>query len=464
MNQRPILSRPALLVAVLCVLLSAQSAAGRPPRFVSDGHEEKPVRVPRERRVPVSPVPIFWSWQPPLGEAAEHPDITEFVRHFTHMAPETVADAMCDRILARELGAGRVAILLQGFGMGDGDPKAATVVFPALFRHWSDGVKHRTVADSGGLRGMPGPGVVVKDWWRTTWHRHGIAECQLWMTRFIARYKVRQAMDHRIPDPHRFHFDSEGISSFHGTAPATFDAMRRDSRWETEAIPGHDGKTLAELYEEAGEPSYDPNKRFYVKANRKWTNWYAGVGRQAADGAMDEAAYQLIRAAWPKCLSSNFATSDRYDGEGDPPRLNFTRRDDWLRFRQNASGDLQAPVCYWVEPASVPPGTTLEEETLRRVAVRIDANINSFGGPHHNITPWVQALGNISQHKDRTVVVTESFMRDMLALLKEKGVQEFILWSTPSTQDEELWNRFVQIINDLWPAKPLLHAGDLRGD
>ena len=98
----------------------------------------------------------------------------------------------------------------------DGDPNGYRVVRTALFRHWCDGVEHKALPESNLACEAIGSKDACKDWWRTTWHRHGITECQDWMARFIARYKFRQALDARIPNPSRFHFDSEEISSYHG--------------------------------------------------------------------------------------------------------------------------------------------------------------------------------------------------------------------------------------------------------
>lgn len=170
---------------------------------------------------------------------------------------------------------------------------------------------------------------------------------------------------------------------------------------------------------------------------------------------MDEAAYAPIRAAWPTCRSSNYGTSDRYDGAGDPPRLRRDNRHDWLRFAYSTKADLQAPVCYLASEAFALSDETIEEATLRRAQLKLDANVRSHGGPHDDVVPWIEAVGNVRVRGGERVAMAPGLARDLLALARSRGVHEFILWSDDSTQRTPRgWNDFVAVIGAVWAFAP----------
>jgi hypothetical protein len=401
-----------------------------------------------EPEVPREPVPAqsagaprFWSWQEPLGMAARDPRIVKMVRVRTNRSPEGVADAACAEIVRRRLRAGEVCICLQNFGMGDGGPERKGTGNPALFQNDGDAL----------------PAGTCDSPWLTVWMSRGVAECRAWMDRFIARYALNQAREPRIPDPFRFHFDSEGRIQPHrrrAAAMGAFDAMRRDPRWATEIIPGSGGRTLAALYAEAGAPAYRADRPDGAES-LAWVSWYARVANEAAEGAMNEAAYEPIRRAWRTCKSSNFGSSARFDGQGAPPRLDRAPRNPEVAFATNASADLQAPVLYWTQPEmQARLGGSVEEATLRRAEEIVDANVMSFGGPHDDVTPWIFMLGHRGESRGRPLVVTAPFMKAMLEMLRAKGVREFLLWSDASTQEGPgNWNALVGIIDEVWAAR-----------
>jgi hypothetical protein len=229
--------------------------------------------------------------------------------------------------------------------------------------------------------------------------------------------------------------------------------MRNDPRWTTEVVPGNGGKTMDRLYRDAGSPPYNAGKSASDRVNRTWVEWYAQVAQQAADGALNEAAYEPIRRAWRGCLSSNFATSARYDGKGSPPRLDHAPNDWEIGFASYGFGDLQAPVLYWArERVQRQLGGTLMEASLERARRTVDANVMSFGGPHHDVVPWLLMIGYSGYPRAGEGTVTAEHMKNMLTMLKERRVQEFILWSDASTQrTERNWDQLVQVIGQLWP-------------
>ncbi|MBT8487166.1 MAG: hypothetical protein KJO43_16435 [Phycisphaerae bacterium] len=403
--------------------------------------------------------PLFWSWQRPLGRPARSGPIIQMVRKNTaRLGPAAAADRVCDEIIERRLQTGQVAILLQNFGMGDGDPDRINGMgrAPALYQHWCDGLAHRARG-----RAQPCERLAAADevpqWWMTVWMKHGIAESRAYMDAFIARYRQRQASDRRVPDPTRFHFDTEGLVVPQKTASGTvkaFDAMRRDPRWQLEPVPGFDGRSLETLYEEAGRPACDPAGSWQTPGNRRWSVWYAGVCMQAADAAMNDSAYRRIRAAWPTCMSSNYRTSSRTDGAGDPPRVIIPRGGSshrWFTYHHRAFGDLQAPELYWVHPSHRQAGESAVTSAVREARQNVDALIHSFGGPHLNITPWIELVGDEYTAWNTPMVVPPALNREMLAMLRRRGIREFILWSNDSTQrNASSWNAFVMLADQVW--------------
>ena len=80
------------------------------------------------------------------------------------------------------------------------------------------------------------------------------------------------------------------------------------------------------------------------------------------------------------------------------------------------------------------------------------ANRLSFGGPHDDVTPWLELVGNYRLLEGHPRLMTESLLHDLLEMLKGHGVTEFLMWSNDTTQeDEDDWNTFVQIIEEIWP-------------
>ena len=64
----------------------------------------------------------FWTWEQPQGLAEADPRIIGMVRVFTTARTgTTTANVACDMILRRRLRAGEVCVLLQNFGIGQGD-------------------------------------------------------------------------------------------------------------------------------------------------------------------------------------------------------------------------------------------------------------------------------------------------------------------------------------------------------
>jgi len=370
-------------------------------------------------------------------------NVLKFVRVKVDLydTPEESADQVITVILNRDLEHEQIAIVLQHFGMGDGgsmDTGYPLPPAPALFWHWCDGLRHAVPRGTPGQHEceLLGDTDATPTWWRTPWMHHGIEESRAWMDRFIARYKERQAEDPRIPDPSRFHFDSENHTTPRRVwATREFHAMRNDLRWNSEEIPGFDGKTMADLYFEAGSPALDGGKPAYKSPNQAWRNWYEGVCIQAADAAMDLAAYQPIREAWPNARSSNWRTSDAFDGVDG--RIRFAVGGAVVSVNE-AFGDMQATVLYGKHPDF---DTTIEgrERVMSVLRRRIEDAMFSFGGPHMNFAPWTYVPGERVSNSGKNFRIQEDQLRRTIVDLRSRGVSEVLLWSSGDTQEGTRW-------------------------
>ncbi len=407
--------------------------------------------------------PVFWTWQEPLGPAAGHPQVIELVRVKCNRAPEDAADGVVSQIRDRGLRPGEIGIVLQNFGMGGGHPRDSQVEGPALFAHWCDALAHRPRSTEAELQCIRAADRDASPrWWDTPWMTHGIAESRAWMTRFVERYREHQAQDPSLPDPDRFHFDTEErVVVYRKSSVRDFLAIMEDDRWDSEPLPGFGGRTLAELYADAGSPGIRASARFAARPNHEWAIWYGGVLDTVADAAMNEAAYAVVRDAWPSALSSNYGTSARYDGKGTPRRVAGHSRRPWLRYATRAFGDLQAPVLYFPNETFHRRGETPQEAAVRWGALKVNANVFSYDGPHADVTPWIHLVGQEVGGRGRVSMdVTEDMMRDMMIMLRAHGVREMMLWSDDGTQDDfSSWRSLLRVIDQVW--QPRIAAADM---
>ncbi|MFK7960389.1 MAG: hypothetical protein AB8G96_07665 [Phycisphaerales bacterium] len=394
--------------------------------------------------------PVLFVWQTPEGAAVDDDRIIEFVRIRCHHEPELVADYAINTILSRGLQPGQVAILLQNFGMGAGDPNDWFDEGPALFGHWGDALAHRARSKSD-----PDIEVIADEdadsrWWDTPWMSHGIADSRAWMDRFIARYKQRQAANPAIPDPDRFHFDSEErVEAFRKWTSKTVKAMKQDPRWDTEPIPGFDGRTLAQLLSDGGNPTIDPNSEYYRPVNRDFARWYPVITNTANDAAMNEAAYEPIRAAWPNVLNSNYGSSARVVG-GSPDHVLQSRRHSWLNFYWKSFGDQQAPVFYFPKEWEIDPGESLQEAAVRFGHDRMQLHVRSQAdGP--DITPWLMNPGMRTINRPGMTRVGPEYTRAQMEVMRQYGVDEMLMWGDDTVQQtQEGWNRLPAVLDGVF--------------
>ncbi|MCW5766957.1 MAG: hypothetical protein KIT68_13390, partial [Phycisphaeraceae bacterium] len=412
----------------------------------------------RAQTPPTAPAtPRVWSWDLPKGDTASDPRIVGMVR--VTMGPfggAEMADRTVHFIRQRNLQAGSVAVMLQSWGLGGGKPGNPFESYVALAYHRDDGLTDHS----------------IDNWWKTPWMSNGIAEARAWMADYIARYRALQAADPRLPDPDRFFFDTEfDLAECCDTRVVRiFAAMMADPRWNTEPVPGFrtaEGApmTLAQVYAAAGSPHFDPNRTAGEPANRAWFNWYAGVAQQASEGAMNEAVYEQVRAAWPNCRSSDYRASTRVDGQGVPAREitdSWQAGAFWASYVWQGSSDLQSPPLYPVHQDHRRPGETVADASIRHARETVDACIGSFGGNRSGeMAPWL-ALNSIRMDTGRGMsqpfIVDEDYQRRMLMMLRSRNVREILMWNNPQTNTIDAWQSFGAVLDDVYKSRVLSAA------
>ncbi|MDA1007691.1 MAG: hypothetical protein O2800_01615 [Planctomycetota bacterium] len=383
----------------------------------------------------VSALKRVWTWDVPSGVLSRSSVVQPLTRIAVYTSdPLDAADAVCDSILRAQLESNEVGVLLQGFGMGGGSPTGPKWIVEGttkLFLHPKDGV-------------TPSDGL---EWWVTPWFSTGVTSCSRWMTRFIERWRERQANGEPIPDPCRFHFDSEEwpqvVTSPLGAIGA-FRAMQNDPRWTSEPILGFN-QSIEAIWVSANRPSFDQTKYWFDPVNRDWSCWYQGVLFTGASAAMQAAAGSVIKEAWPNCGVSNYGTSTSFDGVDG--RFDVDSRNPWLKYVHRSASDIQAPVFY-NRPTTGNAELDRASETKVIASTRssLSMMMHSFGGcSPSSMVPWIELVGERSEGAG-SVVTTPAFSERIIGLLNEQQITECIVWSDPSANKTSNWDAFAPVV------------------
>jgi len=367
-----------------------------------------------------------WCWDLPRGQAMNDPRIIGMVRVMVsdyNGDPKRTADAVCDQILSRNLSSDQICILLQNLGVG-GAPGARgwkwrqkNTKMSALWAHPADGLSDRS----------------AYKWWRTPWMEHGVADTRQWMNEFIEQYKHRQQTDN-VPAPSRFYQDIEWFKpgvwlGGHKTWPG----IQQDPRFESQPLLGFDGRTLGNLYREAGEPSVDVTVAVHQKPNDAWRCWYENVSKQVAAAALNEAIYIPVREAWPSVPCTNYATAECHSTckeTGGPLRV----------IEMKVFADVMAPVFYGANRHVLPDVKRTQENWPM---VTVESSIKSLNllskCSDLPIVPWIHLPG---QEHPSGNITTGALTRDLMQrALEHHDIREWQIWSDRSVAVRvESWN------------------------
>jgi len=403
-----------------------------------------------------APKPKIWSWGTPLGNGAAIS--TNWVRGFAEngRTGSQVADEVCKIIQDRALGPGDVWIVLWGWGYGS----ASVPGRPALPWHPLDAV----------VANPPIPNSEL-----TPWMSNGIAEAGGWIDDFIQRYVFLQANPDQvpgapspappIPDPSRFHLDNETAVLPCCNANLNvdvFDAMMNDARWTSESIRGFGTQSMSDLYIAGGSLPFDKGQHaFATTDNQTWYRWIAPIASRALEGGLDEALYTPVRVQWPACKSSNYWSSTRTDGIAGRTIIGYGAADAvWLGgLNWEGLGDLQAPVMYgpnanmgFVDSNHQQGSETPWDASIRLFRHNIEACVDSFGGNHQSeVTPWVNLPAQVPGDPNDNYFSKDQ-SREILAMLRTKGISEFIVWNGSTGNTIANWNDMADIVDQVWAS------------
>ncbi len=158
------------------------------------------------------------------------------------------------------------------------------------------------------------------------WLTVGRAKVGAWMAAFIDGYNATQG-GRPGPPPTLFLYDTEVVlmSCCSRNWTRVLAGVAGDARWYSTPVPGNDGKTMEQLYQDAIDAGLFPNIHPITAPgalnpqlppdsdpNRKYTIWYLERTERALDAILQETAYgngptpTLIKAAWPNCKVCNY--------------------------------------------------------------------------------------------------------------------------------------------------------------
>lgn len=395
--------------------------------------------------------PIVWSWLPPGGGAAHHPSFRGLVVLDTvqNESGTAFAQRLAAEVRRGQLPGSRIGVVMRHYGRR----------MPTLAYDPAD-----AVAVPMDLQSIATG---------TPWLANGLPKARAWTDAFIAEYQRLQALE-GLPSPSRFHMDCElrlpklCYQDYHFTdcwsdrPVRLFDAIAADPRWTTETVPvsqpgGVVWRTVQQLHQDAGAPSWDSSQPRDAQANRAWSRWYDAMQRSIMDGALEQAFYAPVRAAWPLCRSSEFAQSIRVDGAQEPGGRRVFRDfewwlNGWMDSAWHGVGDLQAPTIYAFGTSFMEPGADWTDANIRLDRANLDACLHSFGGAApETITPWVMLPGTVLPIDTTTFREADAAMlEERLAILRWRGMSELQLWPGASPA---VWTHAARAVDAVWSSE-----------
>lgn len=181
---------------------------------------------------------------------------------------------------------------------------------------------------------------------------------------------------------------------------------------------------------------------------------------------MDEAAYSVVHGEWPECLTSNYESSCRFDGDNGrsythPFNSGAGSGVYSYGLHWQGSADLQAPYFYHVDDDHIGVGESEWDASMRVNYANLEALIASYGGGHQGeISPWVEVVNQTFGVSGTVYSVTEADTRRLLSLLRSRDIAEFIAINglapgeldIPSCEDEGSWSLFAKVVDGVWGA------------
>ncbi len=293
------------------------------------------------------PYLYLWAAPAPPGSWGNISDrASQIVRVYASQTPHDAALEAINKQWAQTIGPSpatnpdHVCILLQNFGM-----YAPATNSHSSFHHELD--KTTPVPDW-----FPGETIIPEHFYLQPWNEHGRAHAKAWMEAFLNEYEsMRAPLDLEVPV--RFHFDTESYFSAccEVNQIRILQAAFQDPRWGSSVsdpglpVPGSADylvpsggvdKQMWQLYDEAKTAFGWPNLPLWHVSglpanealsrnnsathpfNRRYMLWYWEITQRAIDAAMNECAYEPIKAKYPPTQYPNLKVSnyDHMDTDG----------------------------------------------------------------------------------------------------------------------------------------------------
>ena len=309
--------------------------------------------------------PTYWCWAEPLGKAASDPRFIQIIKkNVGTQSGTTYANTVCDEIVNRldagTLSSGEVAILMFNWGVPDAPIGNQTAL-------WTSPADGNTVVTSDPEFD---PGIVP-------FFQQAITSVSSWTDDFISRYKARQIIDERIPDPTAFWMDYEERITVGTRWFKQWSDVKADPRFGTEVVT-YDGRTWSEL----GIPDpVDPNGTLVT--NKDHTIAVRPYLLEAQSRAMDLAFFNKLEEEWINCYTANWQTT--HDGVHIPAKLSSggALLLPEYQYIANVGGTHQSPFLYL--------GNVTGSGSDFSVSYPLEIQPGKFSGRPY--APWIEMAG-----------------------------------------------------------------------
>jgi hypothetical protein len=425
----------------------------------------RPASASDEAFVPV--LTLFPRESPPAGQPA-HPRILPMVNVWPFVsrpdwraataeeAADLTIDVIRSRVRTRTLPADALHLHLKWFGVHDPTLRPEYGNIARLFFHPDDALPET-------FGGQP-----LASNFRTPYFKNGIAAGRAWLEAYIARYQRRQQQVPNIPDPAFISLDTEALP-YPEEFPELcrlFDALMADARsgdpaW---AIPGT-GKTLKQLYAEAGSPVYSPDRPQDFRGesggqrvdNLGFAIFYRNMVWSARAKALDEAIRPALARAWPKARYGDVC-SRTFDGQMVADVPPFAPRNpmgqSWGWWPITTTGHADADIIYIYDIWNIPPaeGESRWDMVMRVQRHTLEAMIHSPSprdpAPRPRaIAPWILLPGQSSGNN--AYLPNRDDTRRMLRLLAAKGLPEaMVFMDGTAARDGGLWTDLREALDE----------------
>lgn len=310
---------------------------------------------------------------------------------------------------------------------------------------------------------------------RTIWNDNGKTKMRAWILELIRGYTEYQEEYPLagVPVPGYMFLDTEvAITHWLPESDELLTMLRAmlecDPRADDDGYPidGFPGKTLVDLYADAGNPVFDEDDPSWgTTANKLVSTWFVGIANQAREAAMQYAVYEPLISAFG-CEISDYDSTVYLDGIGTGPRggdrkwhspcgSGGTGQPDYPHWAGAVGANIvQSPTLYGLDSPYWDSGNpyrwaaTDDEAVLghhRDYVTSCQRSFKAYGSwDPHTIVPWVTLpnfgdggsceVGYAFEHDPDAGTPKLDAIRHM-AMMDGKGMTRWIVWFNSELAD-----------------------------